>query len=70
MAYGQGPGQANNVGSTYEALGLSLAAAGYLTACLVCIWYTRRELKRRGQSPKAPEPVSGSLVAETFQDAN
>jgi len=78
MAYGQGPGQANNVGSTYESLGfiggrsfgLSLAAAGYLTACLVGIWYTRRVLKRRGQSPKAPEPVSGSLVAETFQDAN
>ena len=43
MAYGQGPGQANNVGSTYEALGmingrtfgLSLAATGYLCACVV-----------------------------------
>ena len=43
MAYGQGPGQANNVGSTYESLGmtggrsfgLSLAAAGYLCACVV-----------------------------------
>ena len=40
MAYGQGPGQANNVGATYEALGMtggrsfgmSLAAAGFLCA--------------------------------------
>ncbi|MBR0162027.1 MAG: hypothetical protein IJQ02_12190 [Oscillospiraceae bacterium] len=43
MGYGQGPGQANNVGSSYEALGftggrsfgLSIAAAGYLVACIV-----------------------------------
>ncbi|MBR3643750.1 MAG: hypothetical protein IKN57_09600, partial [Parasporobacterium sp.] len=43
MGYGQGPGQANNVGSSYEALGftggrsfgLAIAAAGYLVACAV-----------------------------------
>ncbi len=43
MGYGQGPGQANNVGTTYEALGfgggrsfgLAIAAAGYLVACIV-----------------------------------
>ncbi len=43
MGYGQGPGQANNVGSSYEALGfaggrsfgLSIAAAGYRVACVV-----------------------------------
>ena len=43
MGYGQGPGQANNVGSTYEALGfaggrsfgLAIAAAGYIVACIV-----------------------------------
>ena len=43
MAYGQGPGQANNIGATYEGLGfvggrsfgLSLAAAGYVVACIV-----------------------------------
>ena len=46
MAFGQWPGQANNVGSSYEAMGfaggrsfaLSLAAVGYLVACLVGIW--------------------------------
>lgn len=43
MGFGQGPGQANNVGSTYEGLGfaggrsfgLAIAAAGYLVACIV-----------------------------------
>ena len=78
MAYGQGPGQANNVGSTYESLGfaggrsfgLSLAAAGYLTACLVGIWYTRRVLKKRGQAQNDVKPVSGSVVTEVFQDSN
>ena len=43
MGYGQGPGQANNVGSTYEALGfaggqsfgLSIAAMGFVCACVV-----------------------------------
>ena len=43
MGYGQGPGQANNVGSTYEALGfgggrsfgLAIAAAGFIVACVV-----------------------------------
>lgn len=76
MAYGQGPGQANNVGTTYESLGfvggrsfgLSLAAAGYLTACLVGIWYTRRVLKSRGIKRVAPQPISGSVNTELFQD--
>ena len=43
MGFDQGPGQANNVGSTYEGLGfaggrsfgLAIAAAGYLVACIV-----------------------------------
>ena len=42
MGFGQGPGQANNVGSSYEALGfaggrsfgLAIAACGYLVACV------------------------------------
>ncbi len=78
MAYGQGPGQANNVGTTYENLGfaggrsfgLSLAAAGYLTACLVGIWSTRRILKRRGIRPADPQYVPGSVMTDSFQDAN
>jgi ESS family glutamate:Na+ symporter len=47
MGYGQGPGQANNVGSTYEALGfaggqsfgLSIAAAGFAAACVIGVIY-------------------------------
>ena len=43
MGFGQGPGQANNIGASYEALGfhgghsfgLSIAAAGYLVACVI-----------------------------------
>lgn len=78
MAFGQGPGQANNVGSTYEALGfvggrsfgLSLAAVGYLVACVVGIWYTRRVLKKRGVTKVETKIVSGSTVTEVFQEAN
>lgn len=79
MAYGQGPGQANNVGSTYEALGmtggrsfgLSLAAAGYLCACVVGVIflnvYSRKgKLKRSGSD----NIVSGSVTVDTFQDEN
>ena len=43
MGFGQGPGQANNIGASYESLGfdgghsfgLAIAAAGYLVACLI-----------------------------------
>ena len=56
MGYGQGPGQANNVGSSYEALGfgggrsfgLSIAAAGYLVACIVGVIILNL-LSRRGK---------------------
>ncbi|MBR1456864.1 MAG: hypothetical protein IJ594_06860 [Oscillospiraceae bacterium] len=56
MGYGQGPGQANNVGSSYEALGfaggrsfgLAIAAAGYLVACIVGVMILN-VLSRRGK---------------------
>ncbi|NLD51705.1 MAG: hypothetical protein GX650_02310 [Clostridiales bacterium] len=78
MAYGQGPGQANNVGSTYEALGfiggrsfgLSLAAAGYLSACLVGLWYTRYLVKNKGYVIRTHDYVSGSITVDTFEDEN
>lgn len=79
MAYGQGPGQANNVGTTYQALGmtggrtfgLSLAAAGYLCACVVGvvflnIYNRKRLLKRRN----ADKEMSGSVTVDSFQDQN
>lgn len=78
MAFGQGPGQANNVGSSYEAMGfvggrsfgLSLAAVGYLVACLVGIWYTRRVIRKRRLVVTERPMVSGSLTIEAFQDPN
>ncbi len=78
MAFGQGPGQANNVGSSYESMGfaggrsfgLSLAAVGYLCACLVGIWYTRRVISRR-QMARVDQPVlSGSITTQAIQDEN
>lgn len=43
MGFGQGPGQANNIGASYQSLGfegghsfgLAIAAAGYVVACIV-----------------------------------
>ena len=79
MAYGQGPGQANNVGSTYESLGmvggrsfgLSLAAMGYLCACVVgviflFVWNRTGKLKRS----KEGKQISGSVTVDAFQDEN
>ncbi len=77
MAYGQGPGQANNVGTTYQALGfeggrsfgLSLAAAGYLCACVVGVIHLN-VLKKRGVIAKKGdgEGEDQSLTVDFFQD--
>ncbi len=79
MAYGQGPGQANNVGTTYQVLGmeggrsfgLSLAAAGYLCACLVGVIYLN-VYNRKGKVHREEQGivVSGSVTVDTFQDEN
>ena len=77
MAYGQGPGQANNVGSSYEALGmaggqsfgLSLAAAGFLCACIVgVIFLNILNRKNKKQRIKNKDELSGSVTIELFQD--
>lgn len=79
MAYGQGPGQANNVGSTYESLGmtggrsfgLSLAAAGYLCACVVGVIFININ-SRKGKVNKTTsrDEVSGSITVDMFEDKN
>ena len=79
MAYGQGPGQANNVGTTYQALGmaggrsfgLSLAAAGYLCACVVGV-VTLNLCSRKGliKRSTSKEELSGSITVDAFQDKN
>lgn len=77
MAYGQGPGQANNVGSSYEALGmaggqsfgLSLAAMGFLCACIIGVIYLNiLNRKKKIVRVKDKDSVSGSVTIELFQD--
>ncbi len=55
MGYGQGPGQANNIGNTYEALGfkggaafgLGLAAMGFVWACIGGVAYLNYIVKKK-----------------------
>lgn len=78
MGYGQGPGQANNVGSTYEQLGfsggqsfgLSIAAAGFLCACIVGVIYINYLKRKNLVKAGSAEYVSGSVTVDFFQDKN
>ncbi|MDR1894287.1 MAG: hypothetical protein LBQ61_06290 [Spirochaetales bacterium] len=78
MGYGQGPGQANNIGTVYEGLGftggrsfgLAVAAAGYLSACIVGVIYLNILKRRRLISLKQPGEISGSVTVDLFQDEN
>lgn len=72
MGFGQGPGQANNVGTTYETLGfvggqsygLAIAAAGFICACVVGVIYLNiKKINRKEHSE-----ISGSVTIDTFQD--
>ena len=77
MGYGQGPGQANNVGSSYEALGfvggrsfgLAIAAAGYLVACVVGV-IILNVLSRRGKLGTARRESETRLPPDYFQGEN
>lgn len=76
MGFGQGPGQANNIGSTYEAMGfaggrsfgIALAAAGYLCACIVGVIYVNILVRKGKVQPVDHEAISGSLTVKDFQD--
>ena len=78
MGYGQGPGQANNIGMTYESygfvggksFGLGIAAVGYIVACTVGvvvlnIWRRKGLVAGRSSEVKADE-----LPASYFQESN
>ena len=75
LGFGQGPGQANNIGSTFETLGfaggrsfgLAIAAAGYLCACIVGVIYVNLLVRRGKVEPQDPAYVSGSLSVKDFQ---
>ena len=76
MGFGQGPGQANNIGSSYEALGftggksyaLAIAATGFLVACIIGVIYLNVQAKRGKIARKTVEELSGSVTLDTFQD--
>lgn len=78
MGYGQGPGQANNVGSSYEQLGfvggqsfgLSIAAAGFVCACVVGVIYINIANRQKKVTVQDSAYVSGSVTVEDFQDEN
>ncbi|MCL2264476.1 MAG: hypothetical protein FWC22_00405 [Treponema sp.] len=79
LGFGQGPGQANNVGLTYEALGftggqsfgLSIAAMGFLVACTVGVIYLNF-LRRKGvfKKSKDGEITHENFTVEDFQNEN
>ena len=79
MGYGQGPGQANNIGNSFENLGfaggrsfgLAIATAGYLCACIVGVIYINVLARRRKRERAAHGDLSGSVVTVAdFQDEN
>jgi len=78
MAFGQGTGQANNVGWMYEqsgfaggrSFGLSLAAAGYLVACIVGV-VVLNILARKGKVKRYHQAdVAEKVTVDHFQDKN
>ena len=79
MGYGQGPGQANNIGMTYESygfaggqsFGLAIAAAGYICACTVGVavlnfWRKRNRLDLSGKR----DALKNEITVDYFQDRN
>ncbi|HZK34680.1 MAG TPA: hypothetical protein VFD33_05155 [Bacillota bacterium] len=78
MGYGQGPGQANNIGATYEQLGfvggqsfgLSIAAAGFVCACIVGVIYINVLHRKKRLEIKPYNEIAESLTVEDFQDQN
>ncbi len=76
MGYGQGPGQANNVGTTYEGMGfaggrsfaLAIAAAGFLCACVFGVIYLNILNKKGRLNRRDPEAIFGSVTVDTFED--
>ncbi len=73
MGFGQGPGQANNVGLTYEALGfvggksygLAIAATGFIIACTVGVFFLR---SRKINDVEHTDDTSNDSEIDIFQD--
>lgn len=78
MGYGQGPGQANNIGSTYEKLGfagghsygVAIAATGFLVACIIGVIYLNVGQRKGYFVKKDYSERAGSVEVDSFQDEN
>lgn len=78
MGYGQGPGQANNIGSTYEKLGfvgghsygIAIAATGFLVACIIGVIYLNVGQRKGYFVKKDYSERAGSVEVDSFQDEN
>ena len=76
MGFGQGPRQANNIGSSYEMLGfaggksyaLAIAATGFLVACIVGVIYLNVQSRRGKIVRQDAIELSGSVTVDHFQD--
>jgi len=79
LGFGQGPGQANNIGSTYESLGfaggqsfaLSIAATGFVVACTFGVIYLNI-LRNSGVLKRVNdrEAKKETFMVQDFQDEN
>ncbi len=79
MGFGQGPGQANNIGATYESMGfaggrsygMAIAAAGYLCACTVGVWILKLwSRKPAAVSKRQKKETAGKDDISMFQVPN
>lgn len=75
MGFGQGPGQANNVGTTYElagmaggrSYGLAVAACGYIVACTVGVFILNLLRKEGKLKDRKLESGNNELSVGFFQ---
>ncbi|MDO5448582.1 MAG: sodium:glutamate symporter, partial [Clostridia bacterium] len=74
MGFGQGPGQANNVGTTFEAAGmvggrsygLAIAACGYIVACTIGV-IVLNLLRRKNKIAIREEKTGNDITVSYFQ---
>lgn len=78
MGFGQGPGQANNIGGSYEnmgfvggrSFGLSIAAAGYICACTIGVMILNHWRKKGVLANSKAEDYDETKIPGFFQDSN
>lgn len=77
LGYGQGPGQANNIGTMYEqsygfaggsSFGLAVATMGFLWACIGGVIYMNILVRRRGMRLARDEEKKDAVTVGHFQD--